>query len=387
MNYLGLTSMRRSLIPLSPAGRSERGVPIGISAVESYRPTWSLGNDWYQPAMPRKFAQHTGILTRGIAEEDEVLLGVRAMEALCRERSLRLADCAGLVVTCPSLIPARVARRFLSPTAARREQPMRVAGAMAEQLGIAPRRILGINSFCSGYARAMALVLQTLGARRGLHPDEFVLVVTTNRISRITDFGCPQAGALFGDLATATLISRCDSQRYPVRFELLDANYRKLPAAQAYFDFDLRQNVLVPTRMGGKSFEPERLVFRLDGMGIADTAPRAMADAAASLLASNRLTPDQVRFVVPHQAGAGIVRFTQMKLEAAGISAEVINGLTRDTGNVSSGSVPYALQRYWGQLHGTILCPVAAVGAPGVPEVSQGCILLRGPARPQSQAA
>ena len=379
--------MRRSLVPQSALATAGPGAAVGICAIASYRPAWSLDNAWYQPKMPRKFAQHTGILARGIAEEDEVNLATRAIDRLCRAQGIRMTDCAGLVVVCPSLIPARVAHRYLPQAVARREQPMRVARAVAQQLRITPRRILGINSFCSGYARAMSLVLHTFHARRGLQADEFVLVVTANRISRITDFGCPQAGALFGDLATATLIARRDSGRYPVRFELIDAHYRKQPAPQAYFDFDLRRDVLIPTRSGGRTVEPERLVFRLDGMGIADTAPRAMADAAASLLAKNHVRPDQVEFVVPHQAGSGIVRFTQMKLEAAGISAEVINGLTRDTGNVSSGSVPYALERHWTQLYGTILCPVAAVGAPGVAEVSQGCILLRGPSRPQSQAA
>ena len=83
-----------------------------------------------------------------------------------------------------------------------------------------------------------------------------------------------------------------------------------------------------------------------------------------------------MRFVVPHQAGAGIVRFTGMKLEEHGVAGEVVNGLTRRTGNVSACSIPHALRATWDQLTGLVACPSAAVGSPGKPEVLQGCILL-----------
>ena len=86
--------------------------------------------------------------------------------------------------------------------------------------------------------------------------------------------------------------------------------------------------------------------------------------------------PETIRFVVPHQAGTGIVRLTSMKLESLGIRGEIINGLTRAIGNVSSSSIPYALKQSWDRLEGMIACPTAAVGTPGKAEVSQGCVLL-----------
>ena len=80
---------------------------------------------------------------------------------------------------------------------------------------------------------------------------------------------------------------------------------------------------------------------------------------------------------MPHQAGSGIVRFTGMQLEGLGIESELVNGLTRNTGNVSACSVPHALHHEWQRLHGLVACPTAAVGSPGEPEVLQGCVLLR----------
>jgi 3-oxoacyl-[acyl-carrier-protein] synthase III len=102
-----------------------------------------------------------------------------------------------------------------------------------------------------------------------------------------------------------------------------------------------------------------------------------MTDAAAIALQATGISPDEVAFVVPHQAGAGIVRLTGMRLDHIGVRGEVINGLTRDVGNVSSSSVPYALKQNWSRLGGTILCPTAGVGGPGEAQVSRGCVVLR----------
>jgi 3-oxoacyl-[acyl-carrier-protein] synthase III len=112
-------------------------------------------------------------------------------------------------------------------------------------------------------------------------------------------------------------------------------------------------------------------------MGLGDGAPRAMANAAAKALQAASIHPEQVDFVVPHQAGTGMIRLTAMKLEELGVRGKVINGLTQNTGNISSSSVPYALQQNWGRLYGTIICPTAAVGKPGHASLTQGCIILK----------
>jgi len=139
----------------------------------------------------------------------------------------------------------------------------------------------------------------------------------------------------------------------------------------------LRNNVPLPEANGGTRHADERLVFSLDGMGIADIAPRAMSSAVDRAVRTAGILGEDVRFVVPHQAGSGIVRFTGMKLESLGIRGELINGLTQNVGNISSCSIPFALKKTWQRLSGIVACPTAAVGSPGAAEVSQGCVLLR----------
>ncbi len=354
---------------------------VGIAAIAIYEPPWRLSNGWFGASLPRKFVQHTGIESRHISEEDEVTMALRAGESLRCELDYDLRDCVGVVFASPSLVPVAVAKKYLDRSLVNRENPSYVARQFVNRLGIAADRAVGINWFCSGYPKALSLALSLVNHRSppivSLGRDQFLLVVTASRISRIMDYACLQTAPLFGDMATLTVLARPDSRKYPAHFIVLGAEAETVPADAVLFDFHRRQDVLVPTPDGRSAREPQRVVFSLNGLGIGDAAPRAMANATANLLRATGVPPENVQFVVPHQAGSGIVRFAAMKLETIGVGGEVINGLTSQIGNVSSCSIPYALKQAWHVLDGTIACPAAGVGPPGEAKVSQGCILLR----------
>lgn len=347
---------------------------FGIAAIATYQPPWMLGNDWFEGTIPRKFVHHTGILSRPISEEDEVAMAVRVAEILQRDTGCDWRNCAGLIFASPSFIPRLVAQKYLDGQSARSERLKSAARRFAQAIQLPKCPRFAINWFCSGFARAMSIARRRLA---NLAPHQFVLLINSNRISRITDFGCAQSGALFGDMATATLLAREDSPQHPTHFNLLYANARTLPADGAFFNFHMRENVLVPQKGGGREYQERRLVFSLNGMGVADAAPRAMASGIEDALAETHISPADIRFVVPHQAGTGIIRLAAMKIETLGITGEIINGLTSAAGNVSSCSIPFALKQHWNRLGGIIACPTAAVGRPGMLEMSQGCILLQ----------
>jgi len=401
----GLPQPHPSRIPAaSPTGRSCPGSatkrqprmdtrhhpPLGIAAIALYQPPWELENSWFGDMMPRKFAHHTGIEARGISLDDEVTMGLHAVRQLKRETGCNLAECRGIVFVSPSFIPPSIARRYLEPAQVVNERPSRAARQLARGLGVRHCRTIGLNWFCCGYSRALAVVRRRWAPRLALRGDEYLLVVTASRISRITDYSCSKTAGLFGDMASATLLTSTTSRRHPVHFEVVHADAEKQPAERSAFDFHVRPRVPVPSPDGGMVHDDMRLVYSLDGMAIAEIAPRAMSAAVAKALAEAGLSGDDVNFVVPHQAGTGIVRFTGMKLDEYGVRGELINGLTQRTGNVSACSIPHALRQTWGRLTGLIACPTAAVGSPGRPEVLQGCILLRATAlheRPATVAA
>lgn len=350
---------------------------VGISATATYDPPWVLGNDWFNGTLPRKFVGHSGIVSRHISLEDEVTMGLRAVDNLRKETHCDLDNCAAVVFVASSLIPTSVARKHLSRERVLGECVHAAGREFLSRLGIPGVQLFSINWGCSGYSRAMAIVQRFIVPTWMRRPEQFILLVTVNRTSKILDFGCKQTAPVFGDMAQVTLLAGVESQRYPVRFDLVHAAAENQPSDEVFFDFHLRRNVLTPMPDGGRCSVPERLVFSINMMGIAESATRAMAEATAKALRAAGIAPEDVDFVVPHQAGEGVVRLTALTLEGIGVRGEVINGVTRDVGNVSSSSVPYALKQNWGRLQGTIVCPTAGVGRPGHAEVSQGCIVLR----------
>jgi len=355
---------------------TSRTPPLGIAAIAIHEPAWTLDNAWFGESMPRKFAHHTGIEARRISLEDEATMGLCAVQRLKRQTGCDLGKCRGLLLVSPASIPPSIARARLDPASVVEERPSTAARRIVRALGMQRCRAVGINWFCCGYARALALLTRRWAPRLDLADDEFLVVVVATRISRITDYGCRQTGGLFGDMASATLIAPAASHRHPAHFTILHADAEKLPAERPTFDFLVRTRVPVPVPGGGAGEDPERLVYSLDGMAIAEIAPRAMSAAVGKALAATTRSAHDVRFIVPHQAGTGIVRFTGMKLEEHGVAGELVNGLTRRTGNVSACSIPYALEQTWGRLSGLVACPSAAVGSPGRPEVLAGCVLL-----------
>lgn len=350
---------------------------VGIAAIAIHEPTCLLANDWFGDLLPSKFVRHTGIESRRISDDDEVAMALRAVENLRRQTPICLADCVGVVFTASSLMPDFVRQKYLEAGGQQKEALEPAARRFLRCCGLESCRLAAINWGCSGFSKAMTLARDTLLPSVELGRDQFLLLVTVNRTSSILDFSCKQTAGLFGDFAQATVLARTDSDRYPVHFEVLGAIAETCPVDGVFFDYHLGENVPVPTSDGGRDCQARRLVFSLNGMGIADAAPRVMADAAEKALRQARIDPKTVNYVVPHQAGSGIVRLAAMQMERFGIGGEIVNGLTREVANISSSSVPYAIRHEWNRLDGIVVCPTAGVGDPGDATVTCGCVILR----------
>ena len=300
-------------------------------------------------------------------------MAARAVENLQHSTGCRLRDCAGVVFVASSLLSSRIRAKHKDENGGWGESVGRAARRFMKRLGIATANVTAINWGCSGYAKALAVARRRATC---LTKGQFILAVTVNRTSKITDYACRQTAGLFGDFAQATLLARNDSDKYPVHFKLLLAGAGIEPTDGVFFDYHMGENVPVPTADGGRCFVPARRVFSLNGMGIGDAASRAMADVTEKALRIAHIKPEKIRFVIPHQAGKGIVRLVALRLETIGIRGELINGMTRQLGNISSSSVPQAIRSIWNRLDGLILCPTAGVGEPGDATVTRGCVIL-----------
>jgi len=188
-----------------------------------------------------------------------------------------------------------------------------------------------LNGVCAGFLNALVVASQFIKA--GSH--EHVLVIGADTVTRLVDYTDRTTCILFGDGAGAVVLSRAEEGRGLLEFSL---------AA----DGDKAGLVYCP-----KPNSPEGTLERIgadsapyihqDGRALFKVAVQGMADAVTTVLERARLSPDDVRVVVPHQANA---RIMDALAERLGIPQGRIANCIGEYGNTSAATIPLALHRW-----------------------------------------
>jgi 3-oxoacyl-[acyl-carrier-protein] synthase-3 len=181
-----------------------------------------------------------------------------------------------------------------------------------------------VQAVCAGFvyalAQANALIVSGQAAR--------VLVIGAETFSRIMDWTDRATCVLFGDGAGALVLEAVESKGTPADRGILstdlnsDGRYRDL----LYVDGGVSTQTTGRLRMEGKE------VFRHAVEKLAQTADRALEKSGHG--------PDDVTWVVPHQANIRIIQATAKKL---GIDMDRVVVTVQDHGNTSAASIPLAL--------------------------------------------
>ncbi len=187
--------------------------------------------------------------------------------------------------------------------------------------GAAARAVASdVSAACSGWLYALGQAWDFLQQR----PDAQVLVLTSETMRRVVDLHDPQTSPIFGDAATATVLTAA-----PAAGAGLATLRRPVLGARA----DGQQALQVPLPAPGA-------YVRMDGKRVFAEAVRTMGESLAAAVAEAGLTVDQLDLVVPHQANGRILDAVRARLRLP--EHRVWNGL-RFTGNTSSSSIPLAL--------------------------------------------
>jgi 3-oxoacyl-[acyl-carrier-protein] synthase III len=258
--------------------------------------------------------------------------------------------------------------------------------AVAHEIALSSDQARGVNWGCSGYVRAWEIFEEELLPQVRPSPEQGFLLVTVGRTSKFTDFGAADTGALFGDFATATLITHCANRLHPPRL-LLSHSSTALPEtrslspdaallSESLFDYQRRTDVLTPTPDGGAERVAERLCWTMDGVGVLYAAGPAMSGAVTRALDSLRLRTTDIQWLLGHQPGRKVMERAAGGLREHGYRGELPLDLTARTGNISCSSIPHALALHWDQLDGLVACPAIGMYAPGSKFMSQGCLIF-----------
>lgn len=192
------------------------------------------------------------------------------------------------------------------------------------QLGMTRGFAFDVQAVCAGFiyalANANALILSGQAKR--------VMVIGAETFSRIMDWTDRGTCVLFGDGAGALILEASEGDGTNADRGILstdlnsDGRFRDI----LYVDGGSSTGTTGYLRMEGKE------VFRHAVEKLAATATTAMEKVG--------MTPDQIDWVVPHQANIRIIAGTARKL---GLPMEQVVTTVQDHGNTSAASIPLAL--------------------------------------------
>ncbi len=256
----------------------------------------------------------TGIEQRYYADETESVtsLSQKAVLHALEQAGLSAGEIDGVIMA--TIIP---------------DQPVpSAASALAKALGLDGALAFDINAACSGWLYALEIgraFIRAGTARR-------LIVVTAELLSRITNPKDHATAFLFGDGAGAAILTDSEGGHRLHRMEL-SGNAKYFTAIQ---------------RAGGGARMPipsvgcnlEQFYLSMDGPVVFKQAVIAFSDIIESTLKRSKMTPDDVSWIVPHQANERILRAVSKRI---GIPFEKFVVTIGKYGNTSAASVSMAL--------------------------------------------
>jgi 2-oxoisovalerate dehydrogenase E1 component len=173
---------------------------------------------------------------------------------------------------------------------------------------------------CSGYLYALSSAWDFLQTRPGAH----VLVLTTEVMRRITNPDDPETSPIFGDAATATIVTTSTAP---------GAGLARLHRPVIDGRGEDGTTLLVPLPGSGQG-------VRMEGRRVFSEAVRRMNGVLADACLEAGIGIDDLDLIVPHQANGRIIDAMRTRLKLA--PDRVWNEI-REQGNTSSSTIPLAL--------------------------------------------
>ena len=257
----------------------------------------------------------TGIRERRYATEDESAtdLAKIAVKHALDQAGMSVEQIDGVIMA--TIIP---------------DQPVpSAASSLAREMGIPRALAFDLNAACSGWLYALEVGRTFIlgGTARN------VIVVTAELLSRITNPECQDTALLFGDGAGAAILTGGKGGHRLHRMGLSgDAE-----------QFESIQRTGGGARMPWPSFpggDMDQFYLQMDGAAVFKHAVIGFAEQIEQTLARENLKPDDIAWIVPHQANERILKAVSKRV---GIPYDKFVVTIAKYGNTSAASVSMAL--------------------------------------------
>lgn len=279
--------------------------------------------------------QRTGIRTRYLADRDETT------------SSLALAAARG-ALRCSGTAASQLDLIVVATTTPDHTFPA-TAAKIQSQLGVSGCAAFDLQAVCSGFVHALAVADSFLR----LGQAATALVIGAETFSRLLDWSDRTTCILFGDGAGAVVLRReqVESDRTKVRRGILSTH---LHCDGRGYD-SLKAD-------GGPSATRTVGLARMDGREVFRQAVHRLGEVCDEALHANGITPDDLDWMIPHQANVRIIESVAQKLA---IPPEKIIVTVDHHGNTSAASIPLALAEATsdGRIRPGHLILISALGA------------------------
>jgi 3-oxoacyl-[acyl-carrier-protein] synthase-3 len=209
------------------------------------------------------------------------------------------------------------------------------ANIVCDMVGIRNIGSFDVQAACSGFVYALTIAAQFIGTGRARK----IVVVGADKMSAIIDYTDRATCVLFGDGAGAVLVER-SANGQGIRDTIIRSDGAGMP--------HLHQ------KAGGRRLPPsaETVAQRLhyvhqEGASVYKFAVARMAEVAGELMTRNALTPDQVDWLVPHQANRRIIEATAERMN---LPMDRVMMVIHKYGNTTAATIPLCLWDYEAKL-------------------------------------
>jgi 3-oxoacyl-[acyl-carrier-protein] synthase-3 len=255
--------------------------------------------------------QRTGIKERHIAAEGQTTgdMAIEAARRALEAANLKPEDIDGIIVatTTPD-------QTFPS-----------VAVKVQAALGIAPGIAFDVQAVCSGFVYA----LTTADNFIKLGQSRRMLVIGAEKMSSIVNWDDRTTCVLFADGAGAVVLEAAEVEE--------GIESQGIHSTHLYANGAQRELLYTD---GGPSSTGKAGQIIMHGREVFKYAVTYMADIVSEVLTTNRITPKDIDWLVPHQANIRIITSTAEKLD---MPLEKVVMTVETHGNTSAASIPLAL--------------------------------------------
>lgn len=190
-----------------------------------------------------------------------------------------------------------------------------------------------LSAACSGFLFALrtGASLVESGAYKK------VMVIGADKMSAITDYTDRNTCILFGDAGSAVLLEPSENPEYGVIDSILHVNGAGKDALYMRGGGSLNP----PTH---DTVDKKMHYIYQDGKAVFKVAVVGMADVSYEIMQKNNLCPEDIKYLVPHQANLRIIDATA---ERMGITREKVTINIHKYGNTTAATIPLCLTEYY----------------------------------------